>query len=396
MGSTSVGRHGRNRAIRFGVNYVPSKKWYYCWNDWNRDAIAADFDAITAMGADHLRVQLIWPWFQPNPNYVSEAHLARLRELISLADERMLDVQVCALTGWLSGFTFLPPRVSGNDVFLSEAVRAQSLTFFDEILGAIGDLENFFGFDLGNEINCLACDITPEQGDNWGKAMTAELRKRERMAGRWLVNGVDHGPWFNGRVFTLEHLCTDYDAVCLHAWPKFTSCLKSGGLAAPPAKSLSAFLSLLAKHSINRVAHPNQPPVWIQEFGASEFCGTAAEHEDYMRTSVRRAIQAGATWFTWWCSHDVDRRFSFDPFEYSLGLLTTGNERKPSGHVFKAIIDEYAPSGTNGDFFDFAIPGWTNDFRPQITQTLPPKEWLEQNRFTTTWELFEACLPLFR
>src|SRR4051794_33661198 len=29
---------------RFGVNYVPSLNWYYCWNNWQPSSIARDLD----------------------------------------------------------------------------------------------------------------------------------------------------------------------------------------------------------------------------------------------------------------------------------------------------------------------------------------------------------------
>lgn len=48
---------------RFGVNYTPSHNWWFCWNDWDADPIKRDLDAIAALGADHLRLMLIWPFF---------------------------------------------------------------------------------------------------------------------------------------------------------------------------------------------------------------------------------------------------------------------------------------------------------------------------------------------
>src|SRR5579862_7915580 len=45
---------------RFGVNYTPSRNWWFCWNDWNADSIKRDLDAIAALGADHMRLMLIW------------------------------------------------------------------------------------------------------------------------------------------------------------------------------------------------------------------------------------------------------------------------------------------------------------------------------------------------
>ncbi|MGB7129629.1 MAG: hypothetical protein WBD59_02400, partial [Candidatus Sulfotelmatobacter sp.] len=73
-------RHDLNRH-RFGVNYTPSKNWWFCWNEWDANAIERDLDAIASLGADHLRILLIWPYFQPNPTWVSSLHLERFDQL---------------------------------------------------------------------------------------------------------------------------------------------------------------------------------------------------------------------------------------------------------------------------------------------------------------------------
>ena len=55
---------------RFGVNYTPSQKWWYCWNDFSRDEIARDLDTVAELHADHIRIMAMWTYFQPNPSWV--------------------------------------------------------------------------------------------------------------------------------------------------------------------------------------------------------------------------------------------------------------------------------------------------------------------------------------
>ena len=122
---------------RFGVNYVPSQDWYYCWNDWNAGDIARDFDHIAEIGADHLRIMLIWPWFQPKPDAVSPAHLDRLEELMRLAAARKLDVLATLYNGWLSGIRFTPPYPENEPFYTSPAwlpVRELYLAEVSELL----------------------------------------------------------------------------------------------------------------------------------------------------------------------------------------------------------------------------------------------------------------------
>jgi hypothetical protein len=111
---------------RFGVNYTPSHNWWFCWNDWNPDPIRHDLDAIAALGADHLRILLIWPFFQPNPKWVSPAHLERLDQLVTLMGQRHLDALVTVFTGQLSGWYFLPPFNRLSNGFFTDRIIARS------------------------------------------------------------------------------------------------------------------------------------------------------------------------------------------------------------------------------------------------------------------------------
>jgi len=47
------------------------------------------------------------------------------------------------------------------------------------------------------------------------------------------------------------------------------------------------------------------------------------------------------SWFSYWDSHDVDRKFAFNPLEYSLGLMTNDGRVKEQGHVFKELAAAY-------------------------------------------------------
>jgi len=56
---------------------------------------------------------------------------------------------------------------------------------------------------------------------------------------------------------------------------------------------------------------------------------------------VHAAIEQGVSWFSYWDSHDVDRKFDFNPLEYTLGLLTNDGKVKPAGQVFKQLAESY-------------------------------------------------------
>lgn len=319
---------------RFGVNYVPSRNWYYCYNDWDASAIARDFDRIAEIGADHMRVMVIWPWFQPNARWVSPAHLDRLEQLVELAAARQLDVLPTIYTGWLSGFHWNPPFLEKEPFFSSSKWAAAQNLYLDELSRRMQKHANFLGYDIGNEINCnWRCE--PAQGDAWMARIFARMRKL--CPNGVHVNGVDHNPWFTATTFSPQALVAQQAIVALHSWSFWTGAGKHGKPLEAPYTRLAAGLAALARS----YGKAPQKPIWLQEFGA---CGEEMPEADvprWLELTVAAAIEQGVSWFTWWASHDVDRRFEFHPFEYGLGLMTCDNRIKEQGRMFKRLADAY-------------------------------------------------------
>ena len=381
--------HGDPQTIRFGINYTPSRYWYYCWNDWDVGSIRSDFDAMATLGVDHVRIQLIWPYFQPNPTFVSPGHLRRLEELMRIAEDRGMDVLVTVLTGFLSGYVFLPPKVSPRGVFTDEAVGQSQRLLFHRLLETIGDRSNFMGFDLGNEINCLDHDLPAADGDAWATALIEAVRPAMRHG--WIVNGVDYTPWFSGSTFSLEHLGCDYDAISLHTWPKFTGCLERGEADEAPSIHMPAFLCQLAR--LYR-REPRQP-VWVQEFGCCDLWAEPQRQQRYMRESIEHAVAAGAGLLTWWCSHDKDGELKFIADEYRFGLFDTANAAKPLAGVYREMIEQYAHQPVRQPATEGSTPvPVPSDFRPRMVAEVPPRHYIQQALATSTWQLYDAWLAV--
>ena len=319
---------------RFGVNYVPSRNWYYCYNDWDRDSICRDLDAVAALYADHVRIMVIWPWFQPNPTFLSERHLDHLEEILTIAAQCGLDVLVTLYTGWLSGYHLNPPYLENEPFYTSpEWAKVQAL-LLEGIAGRMQGHENFMGFDIGNEINCN-WQAEPEEGDAWMQRVLNQMHAL--CPGHVHVNGVDHAPWFTENTFSPQALVAQQAIVPIHCWSFWTHAGNFGKPLDDPYTRLMAGMAAL----VRSYGQSPQKPIWVEEFGvcSEEMSETDIPH--WLEKSVTSALEQGISWFTWWSSHDVDRRFQFHPFEYGLGLLTTDNRMKPQGQVFKQIADAY-------------------------------------------------------
>lgn len=318
---------------RFGLNYIPSKEWQFYWNDWRPEDVARDFDTIAEVGADHIRIMLIWPWFQPNPTYVSSAHLDRLEDLMRLAHARNIDVLVTLCTGWLSGYAFRPPYLEGTDFYIDPRWRPIRELYFAEVSERLVHHSNFLGFDLGNEINCCwSCPTS--QGDAWMEGVFAQMR---RLApGRVHVNGVDHEPWLRVDTFSPQALIAEQEIVALHCWPEWTEANQFGTFMEKPSVCLASAMAALAR------SYGNAPrkPIWVQEFGLKPNPDVASLSK-WLEIVVTNGIEGGISWFTWWGSHDINRQFQFTPEQYTRGLITVENKIKEQGHMFKHLADAY-------------------------------------------------------
>jgi hypothetical protein len=77
--------------------------------------------------------------------------------------------------------------------------------------------------------------------------------------------------------------------------------------------------------------------VWAGEFNTCIDALPEKGQAEWLEKAVTPAIEQGVSWFTYWDSHDVDRKFQFNPLEYSLGLLTNDGRVKQQGRVFQQL-----------------------------------------------------------
>lgn len=319
---------------RFGVNYTPTKDWWFCWNNWDAGSIQRDLDGIASLGADHLRLLLIWPYFQPNPTWVSPLHLQRLDEMLTLMAARNLDAVITVFTGQLSGWFFLPPFNRPDPAFYTDPAMWSAQELMIHRLGQVmNSHQNIIGFDIGNEID--TCWRAPlPAGDAWMAKMLALMYA---VAPTGLhVNGVDEEPWFQPDTFSPRALAA-LPMPTMHCYPYWSGALKYGGPMDPPSTKLLAANAIL----IRSYAADPRKPVWAEEFNTCIESLTQKQQAEWLETAVLAAIEAGVSWFTYWDSYDVNHKFQFNSLEYSLGLLTNDRKIKEQGRVFRHLAAGY-------------------------------------------------------
>lgn len=339
----------RGRRVRFGANYVPSRTWWYLWQDWDPGGMRRDLHDIAALGMDHIRIQLLWPQFQPNANAVSAQNLRRLTALLDAAGDAHLDVEVTVLDGQLSGFLFIPAYLVDNatgrvgDFITQPALIEAQRRLFGALAREIAHHPRFMGFDIANEIywftRPLGIAYTPVQGDAWMEQLLGEC---SRLApGKLHVNGVDKWPYeaAGAQGFTREALGSVGGASVVHPWAGFSDTFRRHG----PLSVESLHYAEFFVQYLRAFAASPQRPIWIEEDGCSKVWMEERLIPQWAEESIRNAVSCdGLYGVTWWCSHDVNPALTgFNKLEYDLGLYTNDRRVKPLGKAIAALIAEF-------------------------------------------------------
>ncbi|PWM74755.1 MAG: hypothetical protein DBX59_03150 [Bacillota bacterium] len=327
----------KDTSLRFGVNYVPSKNWFYSWANLNFDDVEADFQAISSVGVDHIRMHLRWDLFQPNETYVCDEMLVSLKKILDLAAKYRLMAEVTVFDGWMSGFWFMPSFVWDKHIVVDEDMLRSQLFFLKKLSAAIGDHRALLGIDIGNEINVyemMLKTFSVEQGDKWIAALLNAAN--ELFPDKCNVVGVDHQPWFADTQMSRKTLANTGALTSLHTWVKFTGALQFGD-DSEEALCLQEYNVELA----NAYAEDLNRKVWIQEFGISPEWTKPENFKNFILQSMLNATRSENLWgYTFWCSHDVSRQYKFNSLEYELGLFDNDNRLKPVGEAYKECIAE--------------------------------------------------------
>jgi endo-1,4-beta-mannosidase len=319
---------------RFGVNYTPSHNWWFCWNDWDIDPIKRDLDALAALRADHLRIFPIWPFFQPNATWVSTVHLERLSQLLAEMKTREMDAVVTVFTGQLSGPRFLPSfNKTGAEFYTDKSMWDSQEMYVRALAGVMKAHENIIGFDFGNEMETCWSAPLPV-GDAWMARMFAVMKEAYPLGLN--LNGASYDSWFREATFSPQALAATPVPV-MHSYPYWSDSLKYGGPMDPPSTRLMpAFAAMIRAYAGDRLK-----PVWAAEFNTCIEQLPEKQQAAWLEKAVTEAIAGGVCWYSYWDSHDTNRKFKFNTLEYSLGLFTNDGRLKEQGVVFKQLAEAY-------------------------------------------------------
>ena len=368
-----------------GVNYVPSKGWLTHIGSWDRDAVDRDLETLRQHGVRSIRYLPLWHQLQPDPEGADATALARVSQVIDLAEKHGIFVQLGILNIWMSGGVFLPPWADGN-IFTEPAIIAGELSLARDVAARYSGRRILQGFDLGNELNVLEHQmklaLNPQDIERWQERIVAEVRRHA--PGSLIVNGVGTG---YSRAFNIESLAGANDFMAAHSYPYFHG-----------TSSLDPWLGQRTTYSTNYIiswAAMTGKPVVMQELGASEQWVQPATVPKYLRLTLLSNWLEGAAGYLWWCSHDlpadfavadeglfkeysvqrVQRENKFGALNYDMGLLDNDNRPKPAAAAFRSAVELVERIGVD---WENRLPACyilvpeDSDYEPAMIQLITP------------------------
>ena len=368
-----------------GVNYVPSQGWLTHIGIWDRDAVDRDLETLRRHGVRSIRYLPLWHQLQPDPKEADATALARVDQVIDLAEKHGIFVQLGILNIWMSGGVFLPPWADGN-IFTEPAIIAGEMALARDMAVRYSGRRILQGFDLGNELNVLEHQmklaLNPQDIELWQERMVAEVRRRA--PGSLIVNGVGTG---YSRAFNIESLAAANDFMAAHSYPYFHG-----------TSSLDPWLGQRTTYSTNYIiswAAMTGKPVVMQELGASEQWVQPATVPKYLRLTLLSNWLEGAAGYLWWCSHDlapdfavadeglfkeysvqrVQRENKFGALNYDMGLLDNDNQPKPAAAAFRRAVELVERIGVDWENrlpVCYILVPEDSDYEPAMIQLITP------------------------
>lgn len=147
---------GRELFVPVGVNYWPGSSGTLLWSEhYPRDEIRHDFETLKSSGLNTVRIFVVWESFEPTPAVYNQTQLDNLRDMVGLAKEFGLTVDVSTFVGWMSGHRFWPTWKNNRNLYTDAFMINRSKEFAYTIASTVCvHVSHLLAMEYGNEMNC--------------------------------------------------------------------------------------------------------------------------------------------------------------------------------------------------------------------------------------------------
>lgn len=312
-----------------GVNYWPAKKGMFWWKDFDKEEVQRDFERISSVGLEIVRLFLLWEDFQPSANKINQQAIANLVGVFRIARECGLKILLTLFVGHMSGANWAPDWLVARNIYQDEEILTASSCLAETIADSVKEEKALFGYDLANEIDNFVRPANRQQARKWLKFIVSRIKAVDDI--HPITLGLHLKNIEEDRGFWPEDLAEFCDFLSMHSYSIYAKWADS-----PLDGKVAGFTnSLITRMSGAKVMHT--------EFGLCTTTGSSREASNYFDTSLRGLYESGALGAMLWCYSDYDPAiFNQPPFdkavhERSFGLFRADGKPKP----YKDIIKEY-------------------------------------------------------
>jgi endo-1,4-beta-mannosidase len=324
------------RFVPVGAHWVPAKAAMQ-WNvDWDPQDIEADFAKMHELGYTMVRLDVLWPWFEPRPGDYHPAAFEQLDYLVSLAHKYKIYLHPSLFIGGEVGEAYwdVPWRMGRHPHADPEMLRLET------------NLAAEFGRRYAKETAIIGWDLTdeppfwivpaPQTNDamaiNWTRLISDGIREHDKV--HPIVVGtsgeeISHGP------FRSDNIAKFVDFLSVHPFTLYAPDLFPDALLSTRGTYGAAFEIALSQGAGR--------PVMIHEMGASTAQFAPERVAAYNRAQIYSGLGAGSMGIDLWCYTDASpEQFHKAPYlrtpqETGWGMTTWDRQDKPLGREFKKI-----------------------------------------------------------
>ena len=336
-----------DRPFFTGINYWDSVNATKMWQNFDENIIEADMKAMKAAGIDSLRIFPLWSDFQPlmggntsNGVYemqfdgeelpdteagragVSEKMCCRFECFCELAEKYGFALIVGLITGQMSFGGFYPPVFAGSKNAMSDPTMCKwQLKYVKYFVSRMKTQKAIVGWDLGNEVENIANDISPDAFHFWCASIANAIKAADPT--RPVISGFGTGGLVSGQANALEvgEYC-DINTYHPYDFVRMKDPINT------MRNVLNPSYRARIKEDISGI------PTFIQECGSIGYMCCSYETEaEFYRAAVLSCLAEDCHGFMWWCAFDQGH-LTFAPYNWNnigsqYGFFKSDRGEKP-------------------------------------------------------------------
>ena len=348
MGRHYLERDGRP-FVPVGAHVVPVEG-----PDWPGRVGASTFDtyfhAMSAMGLDAARIDLLWSAVEPSPGRYDEKHLLILDEVLEAASRNGILLHPTLFIGGQVGDAYWDvPWRDGRQPHGDPEMVALQAAHAAALARRWRDHPSILAWDLTDEPPFwLFRDTTDADARTWTHEVAGAIRAGDP---EHLITIGTAGQEVGWGPFRADVVAAELDFTCVHPYPIYEEDLYPDRLLASRMTHAGAFETALAAGAGR--------PVMVHEYGVSSTQFDPESVAFYDRLLTWSSFGRGAAGFFAWCWTDAEpaayRRAPYvrQPHETQFGVTDHLGELRPRGAALTELargiraldLERYASNG---------------------------------------------------